>query len=105
MGKYPRQKQERLGEKLKQIREGLGLSQSDILRKFELDEDYDRRIISNYETDHREPPLFILLKYAQLAGLCLDEIVDDEVDLPKRLPAEGRHRNLRKSPGSRSIKR
>ena len=101
MGKYPRQKQERVGEKLRQIREGLGLSQTDILREFGLDEDYQRGIISNYENDHREPPLFVLLKYARLSGVCLDEIVDDDVDLPKLLPVKDRHPNLRKTSSSK----
>jgi transcriptional regulator with XRE-family HTH domain len=105
MGKYPRQKQKRVGEKLRQIREVLGLSQSDIVREFDLPENYQRGMISNYENDHREPPLFILLSYAKLSGVCLDEIVDDEVDLPKVLPVKGRHHNLRKSTGSKSVKR
>ncbi len=65
MGKFPRRRQKRLGEKLLQIRETLELSQSEILRYMGLDEQYSRNIISNYEKDHREPPLFVLLGYAR----------------------------------------
>ena len=91
MGRYARQKQRRLGEKLRQIRETLNLSQNEILWRLGLSEDYSRTIISNYEQDHREPPLYVLLQYARLAGVCLDAIVDDDVDVPKILPATPKH--------------
>ena len=87
MGKYPRRKQRRLADKLLQIRKSLGLSQTEILRQMGLDEEFERTIISNYELGQREPPLFVLLQYAHLAGLCLDVLVDDELDVPKRLPS------------------
>src|SRR5882672_10743134 len=99
MGKYPRRKQKRLGEKLRQIRETLNLSQNEMLWRLGLSEDYSRTIISNYEQDHREPPLYVLLQYARLAGVCLDAIVDDDVDLPKTLPATPKHRGVKISAG------
>jgi len=99
MGKYPRRKQKRLGEKLLQIRETLKLSQNEILRHLGLSDDYSRTIISNYEQDHREPPLFVLLGYARLAGVCLDAIVDDDVEIPKKLPATPKHQGVKISAG------
>ena len=105
MGKYPRRKQKRLGEKLLQIRETLKLSQSEILWHLGLSEDYSRTIISNYEQAHREPPLFVLLGYARLAGLCLDAIVDDDVDLPKKFPATPTHQGVKISTRRRPLKR
>jgi len=42
--------------------------------------------ISKYELDKNEPPLMILLAYAKLAQVHLEEIVDDEIDLPRKLP-------------------
>jgi len=99
MGKYPRRKQKRLGEKLLQIRETLNLSQNEMLWRLGLSEDYARTIVSNYEQDHREPPLYVLLQYARLAGVCLDAIVDDDVDLPKTLPATPKHRGVKISAG------
>jgi transcriptional regulator with XRE-family HTH domain len=95
MGKFPRRKQKRLGEKLLHIRETLKLSQNEILWHLGLSENYSRTIISNYEQDHREPPLFVLLGYARLAGICMDAIVDDDVDVPKRLPATPKHRGVK----------
>jgi transcriptional regulator with XRE-family HTH domain len=81
---YPR----RLSEKLLQIRERLDLSQNGMLRKLGLQEDYDRATISGYERGEREPPLPILLKYAEVANVCLDVLADDERDLPSKIPAK-----------------
>ena len=91
MGRYPRRKQERLAEKLLQIRAALGLSQNEILRHLGAEEDLYRTQISNYELGEREPPLYVLLAYARLAGVCLDVIVDDDLDLPAELPAKPKH--------------
>jgi transcriptional regulator with XRE-family HTH domain len=92
MGKNPRTKQEFLGTKLRQIRDALQLSQAQIVQRLQLPEKFTRSSISNYEMDEREPPLFVLLAYAREAGVCLDVIVDDEVELPKDLPATPVHR-------------
>ena len=99
MGRYPRRKQRRLGEKLLKIRESFELSQNEILWRLGLDEEFTRTNISNYEQDHREPPLYVLLQYARLAGICLDAIVDDDVELPKTLPATPTHRGVKISAG------
>jgi transcriptional regulator with XRE-family HTH domain len=93
MGRRPRRQQKRLAEKLLQIRLALGLSQNEILRSIGAEEDLYRTNISNYELGEREPPLYVLLGYARLAGVCLDVIVDDELDLPARLPAKAKHRS------------
>ena len=92
MGRHPRRKQKRLAEKLQQIRLTLGLSQNEILRRLGAEEDLYRTNISNYELGDREPPLYVLLAYARLAGVCLDTLVDDEMDLPAKLPAKLKHR-------------
>jgi transcriptional regulator with XRE-family HTH domain len=92
MGKSPRDRQTHLATKLKQIRDALELSQNAMVERLELPPKITRKLISNYENDHREPPLFVLLAYAREAGVCLDVIVDDEVELPKKLPATPVHR-------------
>ena len=92
MGKYPRRKQERLGEKLLQIRLALGLSQNEMLRRLGLEGQLGRTNISNYELGQREPPLYVLLTYAQVARVCTDVLIDDEFDLPKKLPSIAPHR-------------
>lgn len=92
MGRAARGRPERLAEKLKLIRESLGLSQSQIWRRLELEERVGYKVISGYETGMTEPPLLVLLAYARLAGVCLDYLVDDRLDLPSRLPATIKHR-------------
>ncbi len=91
MGRTPRRKQRRLGKKLRQIRLKLKLSQSEIVWHMGLSKELTRNNVSNYEKDKREPSLYVLLRYARLAGLCLDVIVDDEEDLPKELPSTPIH--------------
>lgn len=86
MARGARLKPERLSEKLIQIRTGLGLSQNELIRR--LDVDLTQNRISEYETGTGEPPLPILLRYARLAGISTDVLIDDELDLPARLPAK-----------------
>src|SRR2546423_12311125 len=61
-------KQERLAEKLKQIRLALGLSQTEMLYRLGVEDLITYHQISRYETGTREPPLRILLEYARVAG-------------------------------------
>jgi transcriptional regulator with XRE-family HTH domain len=39
--------------------------------------------ISLYEQGKREPPLLVLLKYARLAGVSTDVLIDDKLKLPQ----------------------
>ena len=91
MGKRARMRQERLAEKLLQIREALGLSQSEMLRRLGFEDVFDYKRISEYELGKSEPPLAVLLQYARAAGVCMDTLIDDEMDLPAKLPAKPEH--------------
>ncbi len=42
--------------------------------------------IGLYESGQREPPLPVLLRYARIAGVYVDVLIDDEIDLPHHLP-------------------
>lgn len=86
-----RQKTERLAEKLLQIRLALGLSQSEMLRRLGFEDVLFYNRISDYELGKREPPLPILLQYARVAGVCVDVLIDDELDLPAKLPSKPKH--------------
>jgi transcriptional regulator with XRE-family HTH domain len=92
MGKRARMRQERLAEKLLQIRLTLELSQSEMLKRLGFEDTLDYKRISEYELDKNEPPLAVLLSYARVAGVCMDVLVDDELDLPDKLPAKQKHR-------------
>lgn len=86
MARGARLKPDRLAEKLIQVRTALGLSQNELIRRLEVNLTQNR--ISEYETGKGEPPLPILLKYARLAGVCVERLIDDELDLPG-LPSKG----------------
>jgi transcriptional regulator with XRE-family HTH domain len=88
MGKRARQRPERLAEKLLQIRIALGLSQSELLRRLELEDSISYKKISDYERGEREPSLIILLQYARAVNVSTDVLIDDALDLPSRLPAK-----------------
>lgn len=92
MGRAARMRTERLAEKLRAIREALGLSQNELIRHLGLEELIYQGNVSGYESGEREPPLPILLRYAQAAGVCLDVLANDELDLPSKLPARPRHK-------------
>jgi len=96
MGTATRPKPVRLAEKLRQIREAFGLSQSQMLRRLELDEELFRSSVSAYEHGKREPPYPVLLRYARVAGVCTDTLIDDELDLPAKLPNRPTHNVTRR---------
>lgn len=89
MGRGKRVVPERLAAKLLLIRERLDLSQSEMFKRLRV-----RRSrvyashISGYETGTREPPLDVILQYARVAGVPVEALIDDELDLPHRLPGE-----------------
>ena len=90
MGKRARRKPERLAEKLVQIRTALGLSQSEMLRRLEAEDEIDYTAISKYELGRNEPSLLILLRYARVANVSTDVLIDDDIDLPEKLPTRRR---------------
>jgi transcriptional regulator with XRE-family HTH domain len=96
-----RPRPKRLAEKLLQIRIALGLSQPEIFRRLGVEDQIDYTTISKYELDKNEPPLEILLQYARVAGVHMEDIVDDELDLPSKLPGNVRYQGLKRKPASR----
>lgn len=92
---YARPKPERLAEKLRQIRVTLGLSQPEMLKRLGVEELIAYHRISEYESGKREPLLMVLLQYARVAGVHAEALIDDELDLPDRLPGDVRHEDLR----------
>ena len=68
-----------LPDKLRLIREHLGMSQGEIAKALGVE---NRASISGYERGEREPPLPTLLRYARLAHISTDDLIDDEMELP-----------------------
>lgn len=92
MGTKARQRPDRLAEKLLQIRTALGLSQSGLVTRLGLDDSISYKKISDYERGSREPSLLIILRYARAANLSTDVLIDDELDLPEKLPAKAKYK-------------
>jgi transcriptional regulator with XRE-family HTH domain len=92
----------RLSEKLLQIRTFLGLSQTELLRRLGFEDLIDYRRISEFELGEAEPPLPVLLQYAHAAGVHMEDIVDDELDLPPKLPGNVRYQGLKRKSASRN---
>ena len=55
---------------------------NEMVRRFGIQDLYDRSTISGYERGDCEPPLPILLKYARLIGISTDVLIDDKLKLP-----------------------
>ena len=102
MGKANRPRPARLAEKLLTIRNQIdgGLSQNEMLRKLDLQNDLERDRISKYERDMLEPPWYVLLRYSRAANIYLEVLVDDELNLPETLPGKRKLESL-KAPNSK----
>lgn len=101
MGRGTRQRPERLAKKLVHIREALGLSQNGMIRHLGIEDSIPRDYISAYERGTREPPLPVLLQYARAAGVWVDVLIDDELDLPTKLPSLPKHEGIPRKPASK----
>ena len=70
---------EHLPAKLRAVRNHLGFSQSQIARQLAFEPQYNR--VSEYERGRRQPSLPVLLSYARLGGIHIDDLVDDSIEL------------------------
>jgi transcriptional regulator with XRE-family HTH domain len=91
MGRKPRVKPERLAEKLRTIRDAFGLSQGELVKRLEARDLIDAKHVSKFELGEREPSLLVLLRYARLAGVSIDALADDDLNLPNKLPSKPKH--------------
>lgn len=75
----PRSKPAHLAEKLLAIRSKLGVNQTKMAQLLETNQPQTR--LSEYEHGKREPNLMVLLKYARLANVPVENLIDDELEL------------------------
>lgn len=97
MGREKQYRPAKLAQKLLHVRTLLegGLSQDDMVRRLGMPEGLNRNYISCFERGTRVPPLNVLLAYARIisttgSGEFLEALIDDEMRLPDRLPADPR---------------
>ncbi len=85
IGRTSRPKPARLAEKLLQIRVKLDLGQVAMAEALNAKGiPVDSGAVSRFETGKREPSLITLLRYARLAKVSVDVLIDDDLDLPKK---------------------
>jgi len=86
MGRKAKPQPERLAEKLKRLRDMLEMGQAPIAKVLTCPESPVMPThISEFELEKRQPSLITLLRYARLAGISTDLLLDDDLDLPARL--------------------
>lgn len=98
----PRRKRPlKLASKLLEIRLRLDESQNGILRRMNLDDEFERDYVSKWERDVIEPPLHVLCAYADLANIFLDVLAKDNLELPSKIPSEIKSAGLEKNSGKK----
>ena len=83
---------ERLGEKLRAIRQQAGLSLDQMGAQLGRSEKGRRSRVREWETGLRTPDLVTVLRYARFAGISTDILLDDTLELP---PTEDQDRPLK----------
>ena len=78
MARKPRPKPKHLAAKLLALRRRLGITQFEMAKLLAVPA-YCR--LSEYESGRREPNLLVLLKYARLAKVPVENLIDDDLDL------------------------
>ena len=78
---HSRPRPKHLAKKLLQIRLGLGVSQGEMVKRLGVQDLIHYTTISKYELNKNEPPLAILLAYARLVEIPVEQIIDDEIEL------------------------
>jgi transcriptional regulator with XRE-family HTH domain len=80
---HARPRPKRLAEKLLQIRGALGLSQKEMAEQLgeRAGVAITHKNISKYERDKSVPYIEVVLAYARLANVTMNQIVDDDLEL------------------------
>ena len=97
MGRGARIRPARLPEKLLQVRNALEETQEGMARRLGFPQ-ITREYVSGFELGTREPPLPVLLRIDELAGVYVDVLIDDELDMPEKLPSEPKSTGVRRKP-------
>lgn len=96
MGRATPLRSERLPEKLLLIRNSFSLSQSEMLKRLGLEDKLWYTQISGYELGRSVPPPTVLLQYARVANVYVEALIDDELDLPAKLPSAKKHEGMKR---------
>jgi transcriptional regulator with XRE-family HTH domain len=84
-----------LAQKLLHIRTSMGLSQNQMIMRMGLQGELLREEISDFERNKRVPSLDIVLQYARAANVSVEALIDDDLNLPEKLPASPKSEGIR----------
>jgi transcriptional regulator with XRE-family HTH domain len=98
MGRASLTRPSSLAAKLLHIRLSLDLLQNGLIRYLQLGDELTQAEVSAFERGVRIPPLHILLQYARAVGVYVDYLIDDELELPDKLPQKTHPLPLKKRP-------
>ena len=107
-GKRRRPRPNRLHEKLLQIRQAYGLSQAEMISRLGLSDELKPSDVSAFERVpenkwSREPALPHLLRYARVAGVNVEVLIDDGMELPDKLAPDPMHGVVRRGSKKQEI--
>ena|ERR1051326_2029396 len=97
MGRARRPQPSRISKKVSEVRRKLELSQNGMIRRMGLTDELTQAEISAFERGIRVPPLPVLLRYAKVSNVYLEVLVDDELDLPNKLPSPTKHEGIKRA--------
>lgn len=91
-----RPRPQRLAEKLLMIRQIFGVSQGEMIKRLGLEDELEQERISKFERDILEPPLHVLVAYAEAANIYVEVLIKDDLDLPETLPSRKKSEGIKR---------
>lgn len=67
-----------------------------MIKRLGVEDVVTQNTLSSYEVGRREPSLIIILQYARIAGVPTEALIDDELDLPDKLPGPVKHEEIKR---------
>lgn len=98
MGTASRETPKYLAQKLLKIRKTIdgGISQEEMVRRLNVGDKINRTYISKFEHGVLEPSLKVLIRYAEIAGVYIDVLADDRLELPNKLPCRPKSEGIKR---------
>jgi transcriptional regulator with XRE-family HTH domain len=98
--RHPRPQPDRLAAKLRHIRTTLGYTLEEMAGalKGAKKSPPAKAHIYRFEMGQREPSLLVLLEYARVVNIFVEALIDDELELPDKLPASPKSGGVRRAP-------
>ena len=87
--RHARPQPKRMSEKLRRIRVDLGFTLEEMAEALNgvKQSPPAKSHISRFEAGTREPHLLVLLEISRIAGIPLETLIDDDLNLPDKLPS------------------